>query len=117
MGITNSPADRIASVGAGQLTTGTSGYRGSFSLVGFPGRGELDDDGRVWGAWLADRFAAARRYPLALGGISGVRLRALKPNHALQATPVGAGLVVLSRRPGVPELGRSAYDNDSVQGN
>ena len=28
------------------------------------------------------------------------------PNHALQVTPVGAGLVVLSRRFGVPELGR-----------
>ena len=28
-------------------------------------------------------------------------------NHALQATPVGVSLVVLSRRSGVPELGRS----------
>ena len=27
-------------------------------------------------------------------------------NKSLQATPVGAGLVALSRRPGVPELGR-----------
>jgi len=26
------------------------------------------------------------------------------PNQALQATPVSAGLEVLSRRPGVPEL-------------
>ena len=29
-----------------------------------------------------------------------------KPNHSLQATPVGAGLVVWRRRPGVPELDR-----------
>ena len=29
-----------------------------------------------------------------------------KANKALQATPVGAGLEVLSRRPGVPELDR-----------
>ena len=28
------------------------------------------------------------------------------PNQALQATPVGAGLEVLSHRPGVPELDR-----------
>ena len=104
--ITSSPADRIASLGAGQLITGTSDHHGSFSVVGFPGRGELDDDGRAWGAWLADRFAAARHYPMVLGGLSGARLRDRKPNHALQATPVGAGLVVLSRRPGVPALGR-----------
>ena len=88
------------------MITGTSDHRGSFSLVGFPGHGELDADNRVWGAWLADRFAAARHHPLVLGGKSGARLRDRKPNHALQATPVGARRVFLSRRPGVPELGR-----------
>ena len=100
------PADRIASVGGGPLIPGTSDHHGSFSLFGFPGCGELHDDGRVWGAWLADHFAAVGHYPLVLGGISGARLRDRKPNHALQATPVSARLEVLSRRPGVPELGR-----------
>ena len=31
------------------------------------------------------------------------------PNQSLQATPVGAGLVVWSHGSGVPELGRSAH--------
>jgi hypothetical protein len=31
-------------------------------------------------------------------------------NQALHATPVSAGLVALSRRPGVPELDRSPTD-------
>ena len=106
--LTRSSADRIASVGGGPFIPGTSDHHGSFSLVGFPVCGGLHDDGRVWSAWLADRFAAAGQYPLALGGISGARLRDRKPNHALQATPVGAGLFVWSHRPGVPELGRSA---------
>ena len=45
--------------------------------------------------------------PVLAPGVRG-SLTIEPPNHALQATPVGAGLVVLSRRPGVPELGRSA---------
>ncbi len=36
-------------------------------------------------------------------GVSSLRRHLTK---ALQATPVGAGLEVVSRRPGVPELGR-----------
>ncbi len=35
-------------------------------------------------------------------------MNVLSPNQALQATPVSAGLVALSRRPGVPELHRWA---------
>ena len=34
-----------------------------------------------------------------------------EPNQALPATPVGAGLEVLSHESGVPELGRSANHN------
>ena len=104
--ITSSSADRIASFGAEPLITGTSDHHGSLGTVGFRSPGALDHDGRTSRAGLADRFAAARHYPLALGGLSGARLRDRKPNHALQATPVGAGLVALYRRPGVPELGR-----------
>src|SRR5690242_10933522 len=37
-------------------------------------------------------------------------------NQALQATPVGARRVVLSRRPGVPELDRSATSTSKASG-
>ena len=89
--IASSPADRIASFGAGPLITGTSDHHGSFSVVGFPGRGELADDGRVWGAWLADRFAAARHYRSVLGGSSGARLRDRTPNKITTANSRPAG--------------------------
>ena len=39
---------------------------------------------------------------------TGMSSRIRIPNNALQATPVSAGLDALARRPGVPELGRSA---------
>ena len=104
--IASSPADRIASFGAGQLIMGTSDYRRSFSGVGFQTHWESDHRWRVCRAGLLDRFAAAGPRSLESRGMSGAHFRDLKPNHALQATPVGAGLEVLSRRPGVPELGR-----------
>ena len=107
--IARPPAEEgIASGRARCLITETSDHHGSFSVVGIRSHGELDFRGRVQSARLPDCFAAEGRHRLTMGGQSGGSFRDRKPNHALQATPVGAGLVVLSHRPGVPELGRQA---------
>ncbi len=70
------------------------------------GRGEWDRVRTDFCTGLPDEFAEADH----LGSDFREPLMRVeedrKPNQSLQATPVGAGLEALSRRPGVPELGR-----------
>ena len=87
---------------------------GRISTLGFQSRGEWDQDGTDWSIGLPDQFAAEDHRGF---DFRKDKMRVSEdwiPNKALQATPVGAGLEVLSRRSGVPELGRSASESHNV---
>ena len=88
---------------------------GLVSALGFGSRGEWDPDGTDWSIGLPDQFSADDHHRF---DFREDRMRDSEngiPNQSLQATPVGAGLEVLSHRSGVPELGRSACDEHIVQ--
>ena len=95
-----------ASFRVGSLVDAAIWCHGKISTVGFQSRGESDQDGTDWRVGLPDQFAAEDRHGFDFredhmrDSESGI------PNQSLQATPVGAGVEVLRRRPGVPELGR-----------
>ena len=75
-------------------------------VLGFEGRGDWDYAVTDWRVGLPDQFAADDHRGF---DFREDQMRVSEdwiPNQSLQATPVSAGLVALSRRPGVPELDR-----------
>ncbi len=66
----------------------------------------MDEDGTDWSVGLPDQFAAKEHHGFDFREDQMKISQDWIPNQSLQATPVGAGLEVLSHRPGVPELGR-----------
>ncbi len=81
---------------------------GLVGALGFQSRGEWDQDGTDWSVGLADQFAAEAHHGMDCREDDMRVSEDWIPNKALQATPVGARVAFLSRRPGVPELGRYA---------
>ena len=96
-----------ASFRVGALLEADIWCHGRISTLGFQSRGEWDQDGTGWRDGLPDQFAAADRRGFDFREDQMRDSENGIPNQSLQATPVGAGLEVLSHRPGVPELGRS----------
>ncbi len=81
---------------------------GLVSTLGIQGRGEWDQDGMDWSVGLPDQFAAENHHGFYFREDQMRISEDGIPNQSLQATPVSACLIVLSRRSGVPELGRYA---------